>query len=60
MLAIVVLSQHRVSSSKTVKQVIPRGARCMGHTEITWFAVCSVAPNSQFDKRARPHLYMDE
>ena len=32
----------------------------MGHAEITWSAVCLVAPHLQFVKGARPHLYMDE
>ena len=53
-------SQHLVSSSKTVRPNIPRGARCVGHCEIMWSAVCSLAPHSQFGKGARPHLYMDE
>ena len=34
MLAVIELSQHLVSSSKTVRPVIPRGARCMGHAKI--------------------------
>ena len=53
-------SQHLVSSSKTVRPSIPRGARCVGHCEIMWSAVCLVAPHSQFATGARPHLYMDE
>ena len=39
MLAVVVLTQHRVSSSKTVRPATPPGARCMEHVEITWSAV---------------------
>ena len=35
MLAVVVLSQHRVSSSKTVRPATPRGAQCMGQAVIT-------------------------
>ena len=31
MLAVMSLSQHRVSSSKTVRPRAPCGARCMGH-----------------------------
>ena len=31
MLAVMLLSQHRVSSSKTVRPRAPCGARCMGH-----------------------------
>ena len=59
MLAVVVLSQHPVSSSKTVRPVTPRGSQCMGHVKITRSAACLVAPHSQFDEGARPHLYMD-
>ena len=60
MLAVVSLSQHRVSSSKTVRPRAPCGARCIGHAVSTWSAVCSEAPHSQFGKGARPHLCMDE
>ena len=60
MLAVMLLSQHRVSSSKTVRPRVPCGTRCMGHTIRTWSAVCSEAPHSQFGEGARPHLYMDE
>ena len=54
------LSQHRVSSSKTVRPRAPCGDRCMGHAVSTWSAVCSEAPHSQFGEGARPHLCMDE
>ena len=60
MLALMVLSQHRVSSSKTDRPTIPRGARCVGHNEMMWSAVCSEAPHSQLDVGARPHLCIDE
>ena len=60
MLAVISLSQHRVSSSKTVRPRAPYGARCIGHAISTWYAVCSEAPHSQFGERARPHLCMDE
>ena len=60
MLAVVLLSQHRVSSSKTVRPRAPCGARCIGHTVSTWSTVCSEAPHSQFGEGARPHLCMDE
>ena len=33
---------------------------CIGHAVITWSAVCSEAPHSQFSEEARPHLCMDE
>ena len=48
MLAVMLLSQHRVSSSKTVRPRASCGARCMGHIVSTWSAVCSEAPHSQF------------
>ena len=60
MLAVVLLSQHRVSSSKTVRPRAPCGARCIGHAVSTWSAVCSEAPHSQFGEGARPHLCMDK
>ena len=60
MLAVMSLSQHRVSSSKTVRPRAPCGARCIGHAISTWSAVCSEAPQSQFGEGARPHLCMDE
>ena len=60
MLAVMSLSQHRVSSSKTVRPRAQCGARCIGHTVSTWSAVCSEAPYSQFGEEARPHLCMDE
>ena len=60
MLAAMSLSQHRVSSSKTVRPRASCGARCVGHAVSTWSAVCSEAPHSQFGERARPHLCMDE
>ena len=60
MLAVMLLSQHRVSSSKTVRPRAPCGARCIGHAIRTWSAVCSEAPHSQFGEGARPHLCIDE
>ena len=60
MLAVTLLSQHRVSSSKTVRPRTPYGARCIGHAVRTWSAVCSEAPHSQFGEGARPHFCMDE
>ena len=53
MLAVVSLSQHRVSSSKTIRPRAPCGARCIGHAVNTWSAVCSVAPHSPFGEGAR-------
>ena len=60
MLAVVLLSQHRASSSKTVRPRAPCGARCIGHAVRTWSAVCSEAPHSQFGEGVRSHLCMDE
>ena len=60
MLAVMSLSQHRVSSSKIVKPRAPCSARCIGHVVSTWSAVCSEAPHSQFGEGARPHLCMDK
>ena len=60
MLAVMVLSQHRVSTSKTVSPRIPAGARCTGHVGMMCSAVCSTAPHSQFDVGARPHLCMKD
>ena len=59
-LAVMLLSQHRVSSFKTVRPRAQCGARCMGHDVKTWSAVCSEAPHLQFGEGARPHLCMDE
>ena len=60
MLAVMLLSQHRVSSSKTVRPCALCGARCMRHAIGTSFAVCSTAPHSQFDEGARTHFCKDE
>ena len=57
-LAMVLLSQHQVSSSKTIRPRASCGARCIGHTVKTWSAVCSEAPYSQFGVGARTHLCM--
>ena len=57
MLAVMLLSQYRVSSSKTVRPRAPCGARCIEHAVSTWPAVCS---HSQFGEGARPYLCMDE
>ena len=58
--AVMLLSQHRVSSSKTVRPRAPCGARCIGNAVSTWSAVCSEAPHSQFGEEARPYLCMNE
>ena len=59
MLAVMVSSQHRVSSFKTIRLCAPCDARCMRHA-IRTSAVCSMTPHSQFGKEARPYLCMDE
>ena len=60
MLAVVLVSQHQVSSSKTVRHRAPCGARYIGHAVRTWSAVCSEAPHSRFGEGASPHLCMDK
>ena len=60
MLAVMVLSQHQVLSSETVRACAPCGAQCMGHVIRTWSAVCLAAPRSRFGEEARPHLCMEE
>ena len=60
MVAVVLLSQHRVWSSKIVRPRAPCGARRIGHAVCTWSAVCSEAPHSQFGEGARLHLCMHE
>ena len=47
MLAVMSLSQHRVSSSKTHRPRAQCGARCIGHTVSIWSAVCSEVPHLQ-------------
>ena len=58
MLATMVLNQHRVSSSKTIRPRASCDVRYMGHVIRTWSAVCSGAPYSQFGEGARPHSCM--
>ena len=60
MLAVTELSQHLVSSSKTVRPIIPSDARWMRHVKIMWSAVCLLAPHSHFAEEATSHLYMNE
>ena len=60
MLAVMELSQHLVSSSKTVRPIIPRGARCVGHVKIMWSAVCSLAPHSHFAEEEKTRSGMNE
>ena len=54
------LSQHQVLSSNTIRPRAPCGARCMGHTIRMWSGVCLRVMHSQFDEGERPHLCMDE
>ena len=60
MLAVVLLSQHRVSSSNIVRPRAPCGARCMGHAIRTWSAVFSEPLHLQFGIETRPHLCMNK
>ena len=60
MLAMILLSQHRVFSFKTVRPRAPCGARCIGHAVRTCSTVCLEAPHFKFGEGARPHLCMDE
>ena len=60
MLAVMLLNQHQVLSSKTVRPRAPCGARCIGNTVSTWSAICSEVPHLQFGEGARPHLCMDK
>ena len=53
MLTARVLSQYLVLSSKTIRPNVPRSARCVGHCEMTWPAVCLVAPLLLFENEAR-------
>ena len=46
MLAMMLLTQHRVSSSKTVRPRASCGDRCMWYAIRTWSAVCSTVPHS--------------
>ena len=48
LLAVTELGQHHVLSSKTVRPIIPRGARCVGHVKILWSAAYSLAVCLQF------------
>ena len=59
-LAVMLLSQHQVSSSKPVRPPAPYSAQCMGHAIRTWSVVCSDMSHLQFGEGARPHLCMDE
>ena len=56
MLAVMLLSQHRVSLFKTVRPCAQCGARCIGHAIRTWSAVCSEASHWQFGEGARLQL----
>ena len=60
MLAVTVLSQHRVLSSKTVSPLAPCSVRGMGHVIRTWSAVRLEATHSDFYEIARLHLCIDE
>jgi len=59
-MASMLLSHPLVSSSRIVRPWTPLGARWIGHTDITWSAVCSSAPHSHSGVGARPHLCIHE
>ena len=52
MLTVILLSQHRISSSETVRPRFTCGARCMRPDIRARFAVCLMAPHSQFSEGA--------
>ena len=60
MLAVMKLRQYLVSSSKTVRPIIPENARCMRYVKTMWSAVYLLVPHSHFAKKVRPHLCMEE
>ena len=60
MLTVTELSLHLVLSSKTVRPIIPQGARCIEHVKVMWFAVGLLAPHSDLAEEARSLLCMDE
>ena len=53
-------SHVTVSSSTDIRPWIPFGAWYIGHSRITWSAVCSSAPHSQLALEAKPHLCINE
>ena len=57
MLAVMPLSQHRVSSSKTIRPRAPCGARCIGPDVSTWSAVCSETPHRKSNESRFNHLH---
>ena len=48
MLAVMLLSHHRVSSSRTISPCVSCGSRCMRHAIRTWSAVYLAGPHSHF------------
>ena len=60
MLAVLLLRQYRVSSSKTVRPRAPCVVQCIEKAVRTGSAVCSEALHSQFGEGVRPHLCMDK
>ena len=60
MLAVMLLSQHLVSSSKTVRPRALCGAQCIGHAIRMWPVVFSEALHSQFSEEVRFYLSIDK
>ena len=57
MLAVMVLSQHRVSSLKTDRSRAPYGVRCMGHAVRMWSAFVQRAPHRNSMKELEPFVH---
>ena len=53
MLAVMLLNQHRVLSTKTIRPRALCGPRCMKHAIRTWSAVGSEAPPLQLGKKSK-------
>ena len=60
MLTVMLLIQHRVSSSKTARPRLHVVLDVWGTLLERGLRFCSAAPHSQFGEGARPHLCMDE
>ena len=54
MLAVMLLSQYQLSSSKTVRPCASCGAQCIEHVVRTWSVVYSEAPHSNSMKERDP------
>ena len=59
MIAVMLMSQYLISSSRSDRPQRSFGVWCVGHTEMMWPAICSCSLHSQLHEKARPHLCMD-